>query len=237
MVVPDSVSVTAPAWRPGDWWSAAFRMCLLLVLSAGAVAVVTSVRPAERPESDLIADLAAGRVTHLDYQRGSHTVRWANGWWRWRATTMVSWRESVDLRSTRDPQSDAALEWLDRQVVESGHPVQTRIRADHEPRWWPAEVVWEPLRAATVAAWFGTFLVMLGGARHRYANRWAWFWLFTVGQAGALLYLILEPQPVWRPRSWQARTDRALVGGGTGLIWAVLLSITVSLVAAGASAL
>jgi hypothetical protein len=240
MVVPESVSVTgsAPArgWRPGDWWSAAFRVLLLLVLVVGAVTAMASVRPSERPESDLTADLAAGRVTYLDYERSDHRVRWVNGWWRSSATTLVSWRENGERPSAVDPQSDAALEWLDRQIDASGHLVPTRIRADHEPRWWPAEVVWEPLQAATVAAWFGTFLIMLGSARHRYANRWAWFWLFTVGQAGALLYLMVEPQPVWRPRSWPPRTDRAPVRGGTGLIWAILLSITVSLVAVGVAA-
>ena len=241
MVVPGSVPVTgsapAPGWRPGDWWSAAFRMLLLLVLVVGAATTVASVRPPERPESDLTADLAAGRVTYLDYERSNHTVHWVNGWWQWRATTLVSWRENGERPSTVDPQSDAALGWLYRQIDASGHPIPVRFRVDHEPRWWPARIVWEPLQVAAVAAWIGSFLIMLGHARHRYANRWAWFWLFTVGQAGVLLYLILEPQPLWRPRSWPPRTDRAPARGGTGLIWAILLSIAVSLAAAGVTAL
>ncbi|MER7458909.1 hypothetical protein [Micromonospora sp. NPDC126480] len=204
-------------------------MLLLLVLLVGAVAVVASVRPAERSEPDLAADLAAGRVTYLDYDRGDGRVRWANGWWRWSTTSLMSLTGGGEQPSAVAPRSDAALAWLDRQIRASGHHVPVSIREDHEPGWWPAEVAWEPLQAATVAAWFGTFLIMLFSAHHRYANRWAWFWLFTVGQVGVLLYLVLEPQPVWRPRSWPPRTERAPLGGGIGLIWAILLSIAASL--------
>lgn len=45
--------------------------------------------------------------------------------------------------------------------------------------------------------WLIAFLTMLS-SRPRYGNRWAWFWLFTIGQVGAPLYLILEPLPLWR---------------------------------------
>lgn len=222
-------------WRHGDWWSAGFRLLLLLVLVAGAVTVAASARPAERLESDLNADLTAGRVTYLDYDPSDHRVRWVNGWWRWSATTLVS-KESDERPPVVDPKRDAALEWLDGQVDASGHLVPIRVRAGYEPRWWPAEIVWDPLQAATMIAWFGTFLIMLGSASHRYANRWAWFWLFTIGQAGVLLYLIMEPQPLWRPRSWPPHTGRAPARGGAGLMAAILLSLTVSLVAAGITA-
>lgn len=236
MVVPESVPAAAgPApgrnWRPGDWWSLAFRVLLFAVLVVGVATVVASLRPSERPESDLTADLAAGRVTYLDYERSDRRVRWADGSWRWRATTLVS-----GTPSAIDAQSDPALAWLQQQIEASGHPVPVRSHADPEPRWWPLRVVWEPLEAATVAVWVGTFLIMLGRRHHRYANRWAWFWLLTVGQAGVLLYLILEPQPIWRPRSWPRRTDRAPTRGGTGLIWAILLSITVGLALSVAAA-
>src|SRR5438132_1284447 len=93
MVVPESVPAAGPApghnWRPGDWWSLAFRVLLFAVLVVGVATVVASLRPSERPESDLTADLAAGRVTYLDYERSDRRVRWADGSWRWRATTLV----------------------------------------------------------------------------------------------------------------------------------------------------
>jgi hypothetical protein len=71
---------------------------------------------------------------------------------------------------------------------------------------------------------------MLGTGRHRYANRWAWFWLFTVGQVGAVLYLILEPRPIWRPASRTAPTGRSPMGGGSGFLLSILLSITAFIV-------
>jgi hypothetical protein len=235
MVIPESVPVTgsAPAhgWRAGDWWSAAFRVLLLLVLVAGAATIMASLRPAERQESDLTADLAAGRVTYLEYDRSDRRVRWTDGW-QWRVATLVSGSDNGQRSPDVEAQTDPALEWLYQQVDASGHPVPVRLGADRQPRWWPFRVVWEPLQAATVVAWVGTFLIMLSSSRHRYANRWAWLWLFTIGQAGALLYLILEPQPIWRPRSWP-RTERAPTGGGVGFVWAFLLSFVVSLAALG----
>jgi hypothetical protein len=236
-VIPESVSLTGSessrGWRPGDWWSVGFRLLLLLVLAAAVATIAGSVRPAERSRADLIADLAAGRVSYLDYERIDHRVRWVTGWGRWRTTTLVSWPDNGAV----DGQGDAALEWLYRQIDASGHPVPVTWRVGNEPTWWPVKVVWEPLRTATVAACLGTFLIMLGRTRHRYANRWAWFWLFTVGQAGVLLYLILEPRPMWRPRSWLPHQDRTPIRGGAGFLWAILLSIVVGLVTVGIAAI
>jgi hypothetical protein len=235
--VPLTGSVPDRGWRPGDWWSAGFRVVLLLVLAAGAATAMASVRPAERPEADLTADLAAGQVTYLDYERSDHRVRWMTGWWRWRTTALASWIDNGEMPSAGDAQSDAALAWLHRQIDASGHPVPVRLRVGPEPSWWPMKVVWEPLQSATVAAWVGTFLIMLGRADHRYANRWAWFWLFTVGQVGVLLYLMMEPRPIWRPRSWLPRTDRAPARGWTGLLWAIVLSVAAGVVALGVAAI
>jgi hypothetical protein len=242
MVAPEPVTASASragsGWRPGDWWSTGVRVLLLLMLAVGAATAVASLRPAERHEADLIADLSAGRVTYLEYEGSDRRVRWMDGWWRWRQTKLLSWNANGAGGSSADqPQGDAALEWLNRQIDASGHPVGLRFREVREPGWWLNRVEWGPLRTATLAAWVVTFLLMLGRSRHRYANRWAWFWLFTFGQAGALLYLVLEPQPIWRPRSWPPRTGRAPVRGGTGLIWSILLSIAVGLVVAGILAL
>lgn len=97
---------------------------------------MASLRPSLRPESDLTADLAAGRVTYLDYEPGNREVRWANGRWRWRASTLVSWRESSERPSVVDPYNDTALQWLHQQVDASGHPTTVRIRVDHRAAWW-----------------------------------------------------------------------------------------------------
>jgi hypothetical protein len=237
LVTSESGPVTGSAasrnWRAGDWWSALFRLVLLLVLLAGALSVAASVNPPHRPESDLTRDIAAGRVTYLDYDEHLQEVRWVTGRWHWHETTLVTWDTGGDQSSST---GDPALTWLYEQIDGSGHFVSVRTHTGHESSWWPSKVVWDPLEIATVAAWIGTFLLMLGTTRHRYANRWAWFWLFTLGQAGALLYLVLEPQPIWRPRSWPPR-GKPPIGGGTGFLWAILLPCAAGVAAYGIASL
>jgi hypothetical protein len=230
---PVTVSAAGNGWRAGDSWSAAFRLALLLVLLAGAASIVGSLRPAHRQESDLIRDNAAGRITYLDYQEVGHQVRWVTGGWRWNETTLVSWDTGADQPSNG---TDPALTWLYQRTREPGHFVPVRTRSDQHPDFWPFKVVWDPLEVATVAAWIGTFLLMLSTTRHRYANRWAWFWLFTFGQAGALLYLVLEPQPIWRPRRWPPR-GRPPMGGGSGFLLSFLLSCGAGIAAYGIASL
>jgi hypothetical protein len=197
---------------------------LLLVLLAGVVTALLSISAPWRQEQDLTGDLAAGRVTHLEYDQRTHDVRWVDGWWRWRQTTLVSWTNGRDPAQS---QGDGALEWLGQQIHASGHPVEITFLGNQNQRsWWPERVASKPLRLAAGAAWVLTFLMMISRSRHRYANRWAWFWLFTLGQGGVLLYLLLEPQPVWRPASWPPR-DRPPVKGGMGFLYAIVLSFAV----------
>jgi hypothetical protein len=217
---PVTVSAAGNGWRPGDWWSAAFRLVLLLVLLAGAVSVAVAALPSTRPESDLTRDIAAGRITYLDYDEQTRDVRWVTGRWHWHETTLVTWQAGADRSSST---GDPAMTWLLQRIDESGHFVSVRIHRTHNRSLWPSEIIWDRLQIATMAAWIGTFLLMLGTTRHRYANRWAWLWLFTFGQVGALLYLVLEPQPIWRPRSWPPR-GRPPIGGGSGFLGSILLS-------------
>jgi hypothetical protein len=51
--------------------------------------------------------------------------------------------------------------------------------------------------------------------------------MFTIGGAGALLYLLLEPEPLWRSRQQTLQADRP-IGGGRGLLWAFGLAIAVA---------
>jgi hypothetical protein len=205
---------------------------LLLVLATGGGTVVASVHPAARHQQDLVADLDAGRVTHLEYRSGDFHVRWVDGWWRWRETVLES-RPVNGAGST----AQSSTAWLRARVDASGHPVAVYDGATPRTGWWVNRVEPAPLKVATGVTLLVTFLIMLGRQRHRYANRWAWFWLFTIGQLGALLYLVLEPQPLWRPGSWPPRPARSLTRGGVGCLWAIGLSITAGLVLAALAAL
>jgi hypothetical protein len=76
----------------------------------------------------------------------------------------------------------------------------------------------------TGAAWWATFLIMLASVP-RLGNRWAWFWLFTVGQIGAIVFLVLEPRPLWSvagerpaPRGRLTGAQGCLVSIGLGLL-------------------
>ena len=86
--------------------------------------------------------------------------------------------------------------------------------------------------------WVVLFLTMLFTRDHPYANRWAWFWLFTVGggAAGPLLYLWKEPEPLrlrrWRPKA-RRLVPREPMTGGTGCLWAFVVGFLVVFAGAG----
>ncbi|GIH75385.1 hypothetical protein [Planobispora longispora] len=96
---------------------------------------------------------------------------------------------------------------------------------------WPFHV---PLVAGTWVvgvAWVIAFLVMLGSTP-RLGNRWAWFWLFTVGQVGAILFLLLEPRPIWYGAE-RHPTPRGRVGGGSGCLLSIGLGFLSAVAAMG----
>jgi hypothetical protein len=214
----------------------AVRLLLLLVLLVGAATVVASLRPARRGQADLSADLAAGRVTYIEYRAGDHRVRWVDGWAQWREAHLEVWPQSADDALGGQPPPDLAQNWLSREVDAAHHPrpeLHVEGAETATDRWWLSRIPWPPLRVVTTVAWLLTLAIMVNRSRHRYANRWAWLWLFTLGQVGALLYLIFEPHPIWRPAWWPPRRPgRRVAGGWTGLFWAILLGIPISVAAA-----
>jgi hypothetical protein len=71
-----------------------------------------------------------------------------------------------------------------------------------------------------LAAWFGSWLLIIGGPQPWRATRWAWAWLASIGApVGLLAFLLLGgPLGVGRPRN----PARRLTGG-----WAFLLALVV----------
>ncbi|WP_341257545.1 hypothetical protein [Gordonia malaquae] len=91
--------------------------------------------------------------------------------------------------------------------------------------------------------WFVTFLVMISSTP-RWANRWAWFWMLLGGQIGVLIYLLVEPEPLWRRAAGATAVDTSLgeadavqpvrdsrIGGGVGFLFAGAMAIAAGLVA------
>ena len=67
-------------------------------------------------------------------------------------------------------------------------------------------------------ALLGTLLVLVVGPQPRLATRWAWFWLMYLAPPAALVFLVLEPVPLWRR---EANAGRKRLTGG----WALLLAL------------
>jgi hypothetical protein len=225
-------------WRWGDRWSLVVRLLLLLVLAAGVVCAAGALRQPYRQEDDLLADLAAGRVSYVMYERTSHQVHWVNGWWSWKQASLVTWEDAPGASSGSRSPDQSAEDWLYRRIKASPRRVTLEVRSGQESGLadWLHMIRWQPLRSAVILAWWLTFLLMLSRRTHQYANRWAWFWLFTLGQVGAVLYLVMEPRLMWRPPSPSA-ADRAPIRGGAGCGWSLLLSIAISLAGAGITAI
>ncbi|MDP9848026.1 hypothetical protein [Streptosporangium lutulentum] len=199
---------------------------LLVVLLWGALITVLSLNPVPRTQAEFRAAADAGRITVVEFreQEGDLSyLRWTEGplVWRW-----------ISPRPLSGDSATYTTEDLRRELGDDSVRV-TGIRndsGDFPPRW-PFEV--PALAGVNWVAVAGvlTFLIMLGSTP-RLGNRWAWFWLFTVGQVGAILFLLLEPRPLgFRPGAPSTPSSR--LSGGFGF----LTAIGVSMIAAGVTAL
>ncbi|KXO92037.1 hypothetical protein AXK56_02745 [Tsukamurella pulmonis] len=163
------------------------RTVALTLLLAGALAAIASMTPRTADAAEFAAALEHDEVVavQLTDTGGSSTrVRSFDGSW---ATGPFEWR--------RGPLADDVSEQDFRDRL-AAHDVEFQ-RIDRD-QWitWPFRIpTWFGLVVATT--WGLTFVAMIA-SRPTYGNRWAWFWLFTIGQIGALAYLLLEPVPLRR---------------------------------------
>ncbi|MEU6425030.1 hypothetical protein ABZ860_03970 [Microbispora sp. NPDC046973] len=200
------------------------RVVLLVVLLWGALVTVLSMTPRERTLADFHAALRAGQVTYVIYYGTPVDLRWSTGplfWYHadrsangaYTPRTLLS-----DLNATV-PRPEARLAHR-RQGFFSG---------------WPFRVPFHGATWLVGGAWIAALLTMIGTGRPRLGNRWAWFWLFTAGEVGAMLFLLLEPRSLWRGLEPQ---DPVLnpMGGGRGCMLALCLGLVIPvLVAVGLS--
>ncbi|MGW5681451.1 hypothetical protein [Nonomuraea sp. NPDC003754] len=200
----ESPSGVRPAWRVVG---SVARTLLLVTLLWGAILVALSTVAAEGTPEQLRTALHRPDTVVLVKDTGE--LRWSTGPLGWRSLY-------PDGRAAMD----AALAAAEERGV-------TVVRADRD-RWPPEWFEDVPARHGVLVplAWSVTLLVMLARSRPRYATRWGWFWLFTVGGVGALLYLVMEPQPIWRA------LDDPLPPGGSRLdgVGAFLVAFAVAVV-------
>ena len=212
-----------PRMFQSSWPGRAVRTIAIVVLLLAAATVLLSLSPAWASADAFIGDLAAGRVDYVEYDQQSRTIYWVTDQVRWRAADVPA--PLVPGGSGGYQTSGQEQAWVEQQIAASGHPVAVAYVDNNGPREWIARVPWAPLRYAAVAAWLLALVQMVARGGHRVANRWAWFWMFTIGQVGALLYLLREPVPLWRAEL--PDSGRAPIRGGLGFIYAVLYSFAV----------
>ncbi|MFC0551351.1 hypothetical protein ACFFHJ_10720 [Planotetraspora thailandica] len=198
------------------------RVVLLAVLLWGVLVIVVSVFPRERSAEEFWAAWNAGRVTYvidkLDHSKLEPLadLRWSTG--------PLAWYHSTDLYSR----------YLDRPLPPRGW-TEVMHRNDYESvgEWivaaWPLRVPDEGTRRLVQIAWWITLIIMLGTKRPRLANRLAWFWLFTIGQVGALFFLVFESRPLWRGVEDPMREARP-IGCFIGLCLAFISAMVIGLV-------
>ncbi|WP_371782034.1 hypothetical protein [Streptosporangium subroseum] len=188
---------------------------LLVVLLWGALVTVLSLNPVPRTQEEFRAAAAAGRITAVEFreQNGDLSyVRWTEGplVWRWISPRPLTEGSGVytgtDLR--RDLDDDSV-----RTTRVESHTGGGMFLPD-----WPFEVP-GPTAGWVAVAWVLTILIMIGSTP-RLGNRWAWFWMFGVGQVGAILFLLLEPRPLWF-RAGRRPAPRERLEGGFGFLTAI----------------
>jgi hypothetical protein len=178
------------------------RAALLVILSTSGLLAFTHANPREATPGHLVDDLRHGRVEHLERPRGESyfvdgesRVRWSTGLLTWYETSVPGpgWPAVAPGRPDSAGADAAILEGL---VGASPQRVRLLPLGLHERRY-PWEYHPAQLAPFALVLWIPVFLVMLCRFGHRYANRWAWTWLFTIGVVGVVPYLLLEARPLW----------------------------------------
>lgn len=174
----------------------------------------------------LTADVRGGRVHEVRVSEGLEpgargfalvTVEWRTGLLAHR--TEIRQRPEGTFAPGREPEgvvTGDVGEWLRAQQPGLGvRPLEevggTEIGGWSAPDW--AAILALPLVVLT-------FVFLVGGPQPWRATRWAWFWLALSGAPGLAFYLVLGgPLGVWPPRQ-----DRRRMGGGVGLLLALVLA-------------
>lgn len=164
--------------------------------------------PVERSTGDLLTDLAVGEVTSLTIERPDpRSVASGEAEVQWTTDGRTFW--ATYWSSTMPGEEDEGLTIL-AAARDAGVPVQSE----------PFAVVERddagPARSAVALA---ALLVLVLGPEPRLATRWAWFWLAVAAAPVWLVFVLLEPVPLWSRSPRPVR--RRLTGG-----WAFLVSVT-----------
>ncbi|MER5645016.1 hypothetical protein [Streptosporangium sp. NPDC002524] len=199
------------------------RSALLLCLAFGTLVFTLSVTPLPGTGAEFRAAAEAGRISFVEYEGRTGAVsyvRWAQGPLLWREFRPRTPEEGVPAQVWKELREDLGPSrvWSIEQSRSEGNGWIPGWAADTQ------RLVGGPW---LVIGWILTFLIMLGSTP-RLGNRWAWLWLFTVGQVGAILFLLLEPRPLWFAAGRRPKPRERLSGG-----WGFLTAIGLGLLSSG----
>jgi len=201
---------------PSGTWALLLRLLIALGLTAGTVQLAFT--PLHRPLDDLLNGLWDGDVTTVTIERpaagaqiaGTFEVHWDGGVRPAYSTYEYStWDDSVEGGLLDESEAILlAVEQSPAEVEVVQRPVETPTGGFR----------WQPGGIAVLAALF----LLIGGREPRLATRWAWFWLFLQVPPAILVFVLIEPTPLWRTAPQPARASR-LTGGWGFLLGLVLL--------------
>ncbi|MEU8382237.1 hypothetical protein [Streptosporangium sp. NPDC048865] len=195
------------------------RTLLLIVLVFGVLIAVLHRAPLPGTRAEFRAAAAADRVSLVEYDEREGVirhVRWVEGPLTWRELDAEALGAAPPLRTVADLRGDLGrsgaevTELSDAREIPlgSGWTLELPVLVGGE---WP------------IAAWALTFLIMLGSTP-RLGNRWAWFWILGAGWIGAILFLLLEPRPLWF-EAGRVPAPRERLGGGRGFVLGMVLGL------------
>jgi hypothetical protein len=204
---PANLGAAAPA-PAGPARAGPVLVRVLVAVGLLLVWAQTAGGPVERSTGDLLTDLAVGEVRSLTIERPDpRSVTSGEAEVQWTTDGQTFW--ATYWSSTVPGEDDEGLTIL-AAARDAGVPVQSEPSAfverdDAGPAW----------SAVGLAA----LLVLVLGPEPRLATRWAWFWLAVAAAPVWLVFVLLEPVPLWSRSPRPVR--RRLTGG-----WAFLVSVT-----------
>ncbi|MEE6287088.1 hypothetical protein V2J52_05410 [Georgenia sp. MJ173] len=205
-------AVLPPAvWHQQAWWRLALRGLIAVGLVAGWFQLALT--PVDRSVDDLLYALETGEVTSVTialrepgFVQGSLPVTW-EGHGR-------PGRTSYEFQRGSLPQPPG---WVDegQAILHAAQRAGVDVRVAPPSQIMPSGITWHWAGIAALTA----LVVLIAGPPPRLATKWAWWWLWLAVPPMMLLFVVLEPLPLWR-RGSRGPVATRLTGG-----WAFLLGI------------
>lgn len=218
----------------------ALRVAALIVLLTAAVAAATAAHPRDADHTEFAHELDRGAVVQVALPDSSSSsiddeTVWTATW----STGPFQWRRGPITDRLQTPVAEFTTAMRAR-----GVRVTTKDD-DAELLAWPLRG--PPWVTTVIGLTMLATLVAMLSSRPVYGTRWAWFWMFVLGQLGALLYLVLEPAPLWRrgtgsahgpaaagdPEGEGPRPPRSRWNGLQGVAWSILLLMAGAMASSG----